>query len=78
MFDEEVIVHLGGAQTGGKLTLWSEITPPEAWASATLPCKMKTSLFERIICRSCGGHLARRRCERCRVHAEECNSHVQE
>lgn len=28
MFDEKVIVHLGGAQTGGKLTLGTEITPP--------------------------------------------------
>ena len=27
-FGEEVIVHLGGEQTGGKLTLWTEITPP--------------------------------------------------
>ncbi len=27
-FGEEVIVHLGGAQTGGRTTLWAEITPP--------------------------------------------------
>jgi quercetin dioxygenase-like cupin family protein len=27
-FGEEVIIHLGAAQTGGKLTVWTEITPP--------------------------------------------------
>jgi mannose-6-phosphate isomerase-like protein (cupin superfamily) len=27
-FGEEVIVHLDGAQTGGKLTLWTAIAPP--------------------------------------------------
>jgi len=27
-FGEEVIVHLAGAQTGGKIALWTEITPP--------------------------------------------------
>ena len=27
-FGEEVIVHLGGEQTGGKFALWTEITPP--------------------------------------------------
>jgi quercetin dioxygenase-like cupin family protein len=27
-FGEEVIIHLGGEQTGGKLTLWSEFVPP--------------------------------------------------
>jgi hypothetical protein len=27
-FCEEVIVHLAGAQTGGKIALWTEITPP--------------------------------------------------
>ena len=27
-FGEEVIVHLGGDETGGKLTVWTEITPP--------------------------------------------------
>lgn len=26
-FGEQVILHLTGAQTGGKLTLWTEITP---------------------------------------------------
>lgn len=27
-FGEEVIIHLGGDQTGGQLTIWTEITPP--------------------------------------------------
>jgi hypothetical protein len=27
-FGEEVIVHLGGKETGGTLALWTEITPP--------------------------------------------------
>lgn len=27
-FGEEVIFHLGGDQTGGRLTLWTELTPP--------------------------------------------------
>jgi mannose-6-phosphate isomerase-like protein (cupin superfamily) len=27
-FGEEVIVHLGGIETGGKLAMWTEITPP--------------------------------------------------
>lgn len=29
-FGEQVIVHLSGAQTGGKIALWTEITPPDA------------------------------------------------
>jgi quercetin dioxygenase-like cupin family protein len=28
-FGEQVIVHLSGAQTGGKIALWTEITPPD-------------------------------------------------
>jgi quercetin dioxygenase-like cupin family protein len=27
-FGEELIVHLGSAQTGGRLAVWTEITPP--------------------------------------------------
>lgn len=27
-FGEEVILHLGGAETGGRFTMWTEITPP--------------------------------------------------
>lgn len=27
-FGEEIIMHLGAAQTGGKLSLWTEISPP--------------------------------------------------
>jgi hypothetical protein len=27
-FAKKVIVHLAGAQTGGKIALWTEITPP--------------------------------------------------
>jgi hypothetical protein len=27
-FGEQVTVHLSGAQTGGRITLWTEITPP--------------------------------------------------
>jgi quercetin dioxygenase-like cupin family protein len=27
-FGEEVILHLGGEQTGGQLAVWTEITPP--------------------------------------------------
>ena len=27
-FGEEVMVHLGGEETGGTLTVWTEITPP--------------------------------------------------
>jgi hypothetical protein len=27
-FGEEVIVHLDGERTGGKLTMWTELTPP--------------------------------------------------
>jgi quercetin dioxygenase-like cupin family protein len=27
-FGEEVIIHLDGERTGGKLTMWTEITPP--------------------------------------------------
>ena len=27
-FGEEVIIRLGGEETGGKLTVWTEITPP--------------------------------------------------
>ena len=27
-FGEEALIHLGGEQTGGKLTVWTEITPP--------------------------------------------------
>jgi hypothetical protein len=33
---KEVIVHLGSAQTGGKLTLWTKINLP-AGGSAALP-----------------------------------------
>lgn len=27
-FGEEVVIHLDGEQTGGRLTLWTEVTPP--------------------------------------------------
>jgi quercetin dioxygenase-like cupin family protein len=27
-FGEEVIIHVDGERTGGKLTMWTEITPP--------------------------------------------------
>ena len=27
-FGEEVIIHLGGEETGGRLTMWTEVTPP--------------------------------------------------
>jgi mannose-6-phosphate isomerase-like protein (cupin superfamily) len=27
-FDEEVIIHLDGERTDGKLTMWTEVTPP--------------------------------------------------
>lgn len=27
-FGEEVMIHLDGERTGGKLTMWTEITPP--------------------------------------------------
>ena len=27
-FGEEVIIHLGGEETGGRLAMWSELTPP--------------------------------------------------
>lgn len=36
-FGDEVIVHLSGEQTGGKFTLFTDITPARRRASTALP-----------------------------------------